>query len=697
MTSPTEVEPSSSSSSDDESYRGSTSSGSYSPPPPSIFRCRWNWCRETFHSNFALNNHVVHEHVRKAVPISRTDVSLYRRAEDGGGESFSLGFSGAEGSTSGQYPLLFKYVCDTSKWLGMHSAHQQGGDDPTSQVEHELSPRPHKRARTDPIDSPNLIYLDSQELLPEGSQRLQQMESRQAIPPSPPSTPPAPQYSPPVPVPASQHAIDDARNSLPSPEGGEEEYENTYPSSQAQAQPQASSPAGPQTPPSSTPARRQPFSQITSGDTTPAANLSNSRLASPSLDTQVADALHGGGPTKSKGVGFGERLRRVMGWDKARAAENSIDESDQDAETGNEATPRISRTSGSKDCHNQELVGSQGSVESRRGVEMELTQELDDVRDADEADAASESGHMGSRSRHIVSNSPHQSGITSLPPSNPAITHPQDADMDAEPELQWPEPEGTADADAGTSTLAPSPPPRRYGLRSRSRSVVQPEARPKPHSRAASQAVSLIDPIDARTEVLTSQQSAPLALRTQVGEPSYFSNLENTQSQLRDSERAVTPKRTLRSRTPATHSHSNEVGLDKTPSQKQRGLRPRTSFRSGNLSVVITPQKVPLPPPATPKAGRRAATTPDRNHRPAQTRSHSRSVEPDRQVSNANTRKAYNAGTLISQPIAEASSQEMENQAQAQTQDSYYSQPLYLQLQTQAPYESQSLESEYED
>lgn len=97
MTSPTERRPSSSSTSDDDSYH-SDSSGSYSPPPPSIFGCRWNWCRETFHSNSALNNHVIHEHVRKAVPVARADLAFYRRAEDGQGKTFSTGFSGAEAS-----------------------------------------------------------------------------------------------------------------------------------------------------------------------------------------------------------------------------------------------------------------------------------------------------------------------------------------------------------------------------------------------------------------------------------------------------------------------------------------------------------------------------------------------------------------------------------------------------------------------
>ena len=90
--------------SDDESYR-ETPSGSYSPPPTSIFRCRWNWCRESFNSNSTLNNHVIYAHVRKEPPIYLADLGLYIRAEDGGGESFSLAFSAAEASTAGESPV----------------------------------------------------------------------------------------------------------------------------------------------------------------------------------------------------------------------------------------------------------------------------------------------------------------------------------------------------------------------------------------------------------------------------------------------------------------------------------------------------------------------------------------------------------------------------------------------------------------
>ena len=54
------------------------------------FSCRWAWCRLTFPDNVGLNEHVVHDHVRRAIPVRRRDISMIKRAEEGKGESFKI-------------------------------------------------------------------------------------------------------------------------------------------------------------------------------------------------------------------------------------------------------------------------------------------------------------------------------------------------------------------------------------------------------------------------------------------------------------------------------------------------------------------------------------------------------------------------------------------------------------------------------
>lgn len=556
-------------------------------------------------------------------------------------------------------------------------AHFQNGDITTSQVELELSPRPHKRARTEHVvDSPVLLYPRSQELLPEGSQGLHQRGSKPDIHPSPPSIPPDAQLSPPETMPILQHKSNDTQNFLPSPEQDEREFENTYPSSQSHIHPQASSSAHPQTPPISSPGRHRTFSQIASREATPAAGASDSHLDSPSLEAQVADALHAGVVAKKgkrTGRDFGARLRRVIGW--------STDESDRD-ETGNEETPHSTPVFMGKNDQLQEIPSSQDSVDSRENVETELTQELDNNRNSDEIQATPKI----SRVRNL-SNSLQHSDTTS--PFNQETVEQRDdgMDMDAELDLQWPESVRLANAEIPTPARAPSTPPRRYRLRSRSQSVVQLETRPKLLSLAASKAMSLVGPNDAPLKGYASQLSAPLAIMTQANEPSNFSYLETTQSHSQQTEQGGSLKRTRRSRTPTTGSRIIDVDSNKNPSKR---LLPRKRFRSGEHLITA---KVKSPPPATaPKTARRAAPTPDRSHRPRWARSHSRSTELDHRTSHDNTRRAYNTGALMSQSIAEASFQDMDD-LKVQTQDSYYSQ----QLQTQAAYQSQSLGPEDDD
>lgn len=55
-----------------------------------IFPCRWDWCSDTFSTNSLLIDHVIQEHVRKAVPVRRRDLNMLRRTEDGEGMSSIL-------------------------------------------------------------------------------------------------------------------------------------------------------------------------------------------------------------------------------------------------------------------------------------------------------------------------------------------------------------------------------------------------------------------------------------------------------------------------------------------------------------------------------------------------------------------------------------------------------------------------------
>lgn len=54
------------------------------------YPCRWHWCIESFSDNAALVGHVLKEHVHKAKPIKRLDIPLFRRAEEGSGESYKV-------------------------------------------------------------------------------------------------------------------------------------------------------------------------------------------------------------------------------------------------------------------------------------------------------------------------------------------------------------------------------------------------------------------------------------------------------------------------------------------------------------------------------------------------------------------------------------------------------------------------------
>ena len=58
--------------------------------PFQLFSCKWAWCRLTFPDNTRLIQHVVHDHVRRAIPVRRRDISMIKRAEEGKGESFKI-------------------------------------------------------------------------------------------------------------------------------------------------------------------------------------------------------------------------------------------------------------------------------------------------------------------------------------------------------------------------------------------------------------------------------------------------------------------------------------------------------------------------------------------------------------------------------------------------------------------------------
>ncbi|KAF5388014.1 hypothetical protein D9615_000549 [Tricholomella constricta] len=71
---------------------------------PRIHACRWSWCRLTFDSNTDLVHHVIHDHVRKAIAVRRGDLPIYRRAEEGLGESLSLSGLGMSYSSQAVVP-----------------------------------------------------------------------------------------------------------------------------------------------------------------------------------------------------------------------------------------------------------------------------------------------------------------------------------------------------------------------------------------------------------------------------------------------------------------------------------------------------------------------------------------------------------------------------------------------------------------
>jgi hypothetical protein len=45
--------------------------------------CRWNWCTRSFPDHNGLVAHVEEDHIAKADPVKRKDVSLLQRVEDG--------------------------------------------------------------------------------------------------------------------------------------------------------------------------------------------------------------------------------------------------------------------------------------------------------------------------------------------------------------------------------------------------------------------------------------------------------------------------------------------------------------------------------------------------------------------------------------------------------------------------------------
>ncbi|GLB33969.1 putative serine esterase (DUF676) [Lyophyllum shimeji] len=68
----------------------SSSSLSHSRAIPQSHPCRWAWCRLTFDTNPMLVHHVIHDHVRSAVPVRRDEIAIYQRVEEGIGESLTL-------------------------------------------------------------------------------------------------------------------------------------------------------------------------------------------------------------------------------------------------------------------------------------------------------------------------------------------------------------------------------------------------------------------------------------------------------------------------------------------------------------------------------------------------------------------------------------------------------------------------------
>ncbi|KAJ7590837.1 hypothetical protein C8J56DRAFT_544276 [Mycena floridula] len=81
-----------------------------------LYSCRWSWCRTNFKTHKQLISHVIHDHVRTSVPVSRfvghstllhliqefsrRDIEALRRVEEGLGESLSITRMMAESSES---------------------------------------------------------------------------------------------------------------------------------------------------------------------------------------------------------------------------------------------------------------------------------------------------------------------------------------------------------------------------------------------------------------------------------------------------------------------------------------------------------------------------------------------------------------------------------------------------------------------
>ena len=55
-----------------------------------VYGCRWAWCRLNFADNDTLWNHVVFEHVRRAIPVRRKEILMLRRTEEGLGDSLKI-------------------------------------------------------------------------------------------------------------------------------------------------------------------------------------------------------------------------------------------------------------------------------------------------------------------------------------------------------------------------------------------------------------------------------------------------------------------------------------------------------------------------------------------------------------------------------------------------------------------------------
>ncbi len=59
-------------------------------PGAEIHGCRWAWCRQFFSSSAALAGHVVSVHLAAAQPVSRADLPMLRRVEEGYSQSFEI-------------------------------------------------------------------------------------------------------------------------------------------------------------------------------------------------------------------------------------------------------------------------------------------------------------------------------------------------------------------------------------------------------------------------------------------------------------------------------------------------------------------------------------------------------------------------------------------------------------------------------